>query len=152
MIAFVRATAPHLPGIMAVIGQAFDPDFGELWNEAQVTSVLGSPDGVGEVALIDCRVIAFSLARCAAEEAELLLVAVAPGWQRRGIAAALIARAIEQVRAQGGATMFLEVRDANKAAGALYRAQGFEAVGRRKGYYGGSDQRRHDAITMRRCL
>ncbi len=152
MIAFVRATDAHLPGIMGVIAQAFDAGFGELWNEDQVIGALGHPDRVGEVVLADAIVIAFSIARYAAEEGELLLVAVSPSWRRRGIGAALIDNVLDQVRARGGATMFLEVRDANDAAGALYRARGFEAVGRRKGYYAGRDQRRHDAITMRRCL
>jgi len=150
MIAFARATTAHTPAILAVIEAAFDPAFGEMWNAGQVTGALTSNDRVGEVALHCGQVIGFSLARYAAEEAELLLVAVAPTWRRQGVGAALIARAVEQVRRLGAETIFLEVREANDAAFALYAGQGFEAVGRRKGYYGGSDRRRHDAITMRR--
>ena len=138
--------------MVAVVADAFDPRFGEGWNEQQIVGALASADRVGEVALADERVIGFSLARHAADEAELLLVAVARAWQRRGIAASLLARATEDVRNRGAATMFLEVRDANTPAAALYRALGFEAVGRRKGYYGGNDRHRHDAITMRRTL
>ncbi len=152
MIAFARATPAHTSAILVVIEASFDPRFGEIWNNAQVAGALASDDRVGEVALNNGQVVGFSLARYAAEEAELLLVAVAPTWRRRGLAATLIARAIEQVRLLGAATIFLEVRDANTAAGSLYASHGFQAVGRRKGYYAGADKRRHDAITMRRCL
>ncbi len=149
---FARATTAHAASILAVIEATFDPSFGEMWNAAQVTGALTSSDRVGEVAIVDGEVVGFSLARYAAEEAELLLVAVRPSWRRQRVGAALISRAIEEVRARGAETIFLEVRETNDAAGILYAGQGFEAVGRRKGYYAGADRKRHDAITMRRRL
>ncbi len=152
MIVFSRATTAHTAAIMGVMAQAFDARFGERWNEGQLGAALIAEDRVGEIAVANDVAIGFSLARHAADEAELLLVAVAPAWRRRGVGEMLISRAVAQVRARGAATIFLEVRDANDAAGALYAKQGFEAVGRRKGYYGGIDRKRYDAITMRRCL
>lgn len=153
MIRYERAGAAHVPGVMRVMALAFDGRFGEGWSAAQVTAALESAERAGEVALgADGVVVGFSLARCAADEAELLLVAVDPAWRRRGVAAALVTRVLDGARAGGARAIFLEVRDANHGAGALYRAQGFQAVGRRKGYYAGADQRRHDAITMRRTL
>jgi ribosomal-protein-alanine N-acetyltransferase len=152
MIVFARAGTAHTPAILTVMERAFDARFGERWNAGQVNAALLAGDRVGEIAFGDGAPIGFSLARYAAEEAELLLVAVVPQWQRRGIARMLISRAIDEVRARGAATIFLEVRDGNDAAGALYASQGFEGVGRRKGYYSGTERRRHDAITMRRCL
>jgi len=152
MIAFARATTAHTSAILAVIEAAFDPLFGEMWNGNQVSGALTSADRVGEIALRSGQVIGFSLARYAAEEAELLLVAVLPACRRQGVGAALIARALDQVRGLGAQTIFLEVREANRAAAVLYARQGFEPVGRRKGYYGGTDRGRHDAITMRRSV
>lgn len=152
MIVFVRATPAHQAGMMEVVAAAFDARFGEGWNAGQITSALAASDRVGEVAIEDTRIIGFSLARYAAKEAELLLVAVLPECRRRGVAAMLISRAISEVGRRGADAIFLEVRDANHAASALYRAQGFAPVGRRRAYYAGKDQRRYDAITMRRCL
>lgn len=152
MIDYKAAMPAHQGGIMAVMEAAFDRRFGEGWNAAQIAAALAVQDRVGEVALADGCIIGFSLARCVAEEAELLLVAVQPEWRKRGVGAQLISRAIDEVRERGADTIFLEVRDANHAASALYRAQGFAPVGRRKAYYAGQDQRRHDAITMRLCL
>lgn len=69
--------------------------------------------------------------RTAPDEAEILNVAVAPTWRRRGLARKLIARAAPaEVR-----TLFLEVRESNQAARALYLAAGFTEYGRRPGYY-----------------
>jgi len=152
MIAFARASSAHHAAIMRVVATAFDPRFGEGWNAGQITNALISNDRVGEVAIQEGKIVGFSLSRYAANEAELLLVAVLPEWRRRGVGATLISRAIAEVERRGADAIFLEVRDANHAASALYRAQGFAPVGRRKAYYVGQDQRRYDAITMRRCL
>jgi len=55
-------------------------------------------------------------------------------------------------RLRGARTLFLEVRDGNDGALALYRSDGFSEVGRRKNYYNGATGERFDAITMRRDL
>lgn len=152
MIAFALATPQDHEGIMAVIGAAFDPLYGEAWNAGQIRTALVAQDRVCEVARKADQIIGFSLARYAANEAELLLVAVLPDHRRNGIATTLISRASADVERRGAHAIFLEVRDANHAACALYRTQGFAPVGRRKAYYAGQDRRRYDAITMRRCL
>ena len=63
-------------------------------------------------------------------EREILNLAVAPPFRRSGIASALLT---EELRIQ--ADFFLEVRESNLAAQALYRRFGFTEVGRRAGYY-----------------
>jgi [ribosomal protein S18]-alanine N-acetyltransferase len=69
--------------------------------------------------------------RTAPDEAEILNVAVAPRWRRRGLARLLIERATPaEARA-----LFLEVRESNEAARAFYRAAGFTEYGRRPDYY-----------------
>lgn len=90
----------------------------------------------------------FVLARVAAEEAEILTLAVHPAARRRGHGAALLAAAMAGAAARGAGAMFLEVAEANAAARALYAAAGFAEVGRRRRYYpdGG------DALVLRRAL
>ncbi|MDQ6675956.1 MAG: ribosomal protein S18-alanine N-acetyltransferase [Acidobacteriota bacterium] len=64
----------------------------------------------------------------APEEAEILNLAVAPEFRRRGLALAMI-------RAMAMREVFLEVRESNAAARALYRRAGFREAGIRFGYY-----------------
>jgi [ribosomal protein S18]-alanine N-acetyltransferase len=64
-------------------------------------------------------------------EGELLNLAVAPGARRKGVGKALVAEFLEQF--PGGA--YLEVRESNVAALALYKSLGFKVVTRRPEYY-----------------
>jgi [ribosomal protein S18]-alanine N-acetyltransferase len=76
----------------------------------------------------------------ARREREILNVAVAPAFRRRGIATLLLR---EELRS--GAIYFLEVRESNVVARKLYALLGFKEVGRRKGYY---DNPSETAIVM----
>lgn len=93
------------------------------------------------VAEIEGQIAGFIVSRSVYQEREILNLAVAPEWRRRGVAKALL----EHQLAQGG-THFLEVRESNLAAQALYRQFGFHEVGRRFGYY---DLPAESAIVMR---
>jgi len=64
-------------------------------------------------------------------EIEILDVTTTPEFRRRGIARALLQTLL---REQAG-TAFLEVRESNEAARALYLSIGFREIGRRKDYY-----------------
>jgi ribosomal protein S18 acetylase RimI-like enzyme len=63
-------------------------------------------------------------------EREILNLAVAPKYRGMGIATALLKHELSLE-----ATHFLEVRESNLAAQALYRKCGFVETGRRLGYY-----------------
>lgn len=91
--------------------------------------------------------IGFSLVRSIADEAELLLIAVAPDHHRRGIGRCLLDDFLERARNDGIARVHLEVRDGNPAVG-MYRSAGFSPVGRRRNYYRGQDGKRYDAVTL----
>ena len=88
------------------------------------------------------------LARIAAEEAEILTLAVAPAARRQGLGRALLLAAMEEAARRGAREMFLEVAAANPAARALYAACGFTEVGLRRGYYAGGG----DALILRAPL
>jgi ribosomal-protein-alanine N-acetyltransferase len=80
------------------------------------------------------------LVRVAADEAEVLTLAVAPEVRRAGIAAALLRESAAAAAALGATAMFLEVSVAKTAARAAYGSAGFQPVGRRRRYYtDGSD-------------
>jgi ribosomal-protein-alanine N-acetyltransferase len=77
-------------------------------------------------------------------EAEVHTLAVDPAHQRRGIGRALLRAILDHAE---GATVFLEVRTDNDSAIRLYRSEGFDVIGIRRGYYRPSGA---DAFTMRR--
>jgi ribosomal-protein-alanine N-acetyltransferase len=125
--------------------------FDTPWSAADLTALLDSP-GVFALAAREEQVVrGFILARAIAGEAEILTLAVEPDQRRQGLGRALLAAAEGAARAAGAETLFLEVAADNPAAIALYRAAGFESVGRRRGYYaraGGVV----DALVLRKAL
>jgi len=88
------------------------------------------------------------LVRIAADEAEILTLAVAPAVQRGGIARGLLGQATTLAEKMGVRSVFLEVSVTNIAAQQLYLRSGFTEVGRRPHYY--SD--RTDALVLRRDI
>lgn len=122
-------------------------DSGPAWGVGDFAGLLASP---GVFALGDARGIA--LGRVAADEAELLTIAVLPAQRRRGLGRALLDAFEAQAAAAGAATAYLEVAADNAPAIALYAARGYAVTGRRKGYYRAPDGRRTDAVTMAKGL
>ncbi|OJY35132.1 MAG: ribosomal-protein-alanine acetyltransferase [Rhodobacterales bacterium 65-51] len=90
----------------------------------------------------------FLLGRAVAGEAELLTLAVAPEARRQGIASHLVHAFLDEARARGAETAFLEVSAKNAAALALYLRHGFAQAGLRRGYYATSDGQRIDALVL----
>ncbi len=149
----ITIAAPHdLPGVVALMARAFDPRFGEAWSGSQLIGALAIPDTWVQVAGGPEDVAGFALVRRILDEAELMLVAVAPEGRTAGLGRQLLDKAMVQASARGARTMFLEVRDGNTAAHRLYLAAGFCETGRRRDYYGGPESQRFDAITLRRVL
>jgi [ribosomal protein S18]-alanine N-acetyltransferase len=84
------------------------------------------------VALVNARVAGFLVSRpTAVRETEILNLAVAPEFRRRGLATALL----RQVCARHPGDVFLEVRVSNTTARKLYQKLGFQEVGIRPNYY-----------------
>jgi len=86
-----------------------------------------------------------------ADELHLLNLTVAPAQQRQGHGRALMQRLINHARQRGDQMLWLEVRQSNLPALALYRRSGFDAVGLRRAYYPAA-QGREDAVVMRLAL
>lgn len=144
-----------LDRLMAVMDAAFDPAWGEAWTRRQVSDSLVFPHT--HYRLIDGNegaegpAAGFTLVRAAPGEEELLLVAVRPEHRGRGLGRQLIEQAFDDARARRAERMFLEMRH-NNPAERLYRAIGFEPIGRRCDYYRLPNGERIDAITFARLL
>lgn len=126
---------------------AFQPSFGEAWTRSQCAGILPMHGVSLTLADQGGRPVGFSLVRAVADEAELLLLAVDPAEQRRGIGQALLDDFIAGALAGGEHRLHLEVRDGNPAV-ELYRASGFVPVGRRRNYYHGPNGSSYDAVTL----
>ncbi len=142
-----RVSANDLASVMTIMNESFDPKYGEAWSAAQCESMLSLPGSWLLLASIGEYPAAFSLTRSFAGEAELLLIATRPGFQRRDIGKALIDHMIAECAAMQIKVIHLEVRADNPAL-SFYRNAGFEQVGVRLNYYRGALGRKTDAITL----
>lgn len=140
--ALVRATPALAAALAAIHARAFPPD--EVWDEGAIALLTDSPGGIG---WFDPRG-GFCLARVAADEAEILTLAVLPERRRQGIAARLLAAAMAAASGRGARRMLLEVAESNLAARRLYAAAGFRPVGRRARYYASGE----DALVLAAAL
>ena len=139
------AGADGADDLAAIHAAAFD----RPWGVNVLTDLLAAP---GVFALTDPDSQGFILVRLAADEGEVLTLAVVPAARRRGLARRLIEQAALTAAARGAVSLFLEVAADNHAALALYSATQFEAVGRRVGYYARSAGLAADALVLKRPL
>jgi len=105
------------------------------WTELGFRELLGWRGMLALVSEEDGKVNGFIIGRQAAEEAEILNLAVIPAKRRRGEGGALLEAALDEFRARPVSRVFLEVRESNEGAMAFYARHGFSKSGRRLGYY-----------------
>jgi len=122
------ATLEDLPALVGLEKLLFGV---EAWSEAQVRAELTGPGREVLVACEEDAVIGYVITLLVGEVADLQRIGVHPARQRQGLAAALLARALERPAAR----MLLEVAEDNEAALAFYAQHGFVEIGRRPRYY-----------------
>jgi ribosomal-protein-alanine N-acetyltransferase len=140
-------TLADLDAVIEVMEDSFDQAYGEAWTAAQCAGLLPVPGVWLSLARASDRLLGFALARIVADEAELLLLAVRPADQRRGVGTRLLNAFCSEAARRGAVRVHLEVRDGNQAV-KLYERSGFARVGRRRDYYRGPVSVRHDALTL----
>ncbi len=99
------------------------------------------------VACDGARVVGYAILMIALDEAHLLNLAVAAGWQGRGIGRAFLDHMLGIARDAGVQIVYLEVRPSNHAARHLYRQAGFQQIAIRPAYYP-AVQGREDALFL----
>lgn len=149
----VMTAGPALAGVVAALQRACFPD--DPWSDESIATLMDQP---GHAALLlvagddaDPRPLGFVLARAAAEDGEILSIGVHPDARGGGHGRRLVAAAERTAAALGATVLFLEVAEDNTPARALYKACGFDAVGRRPNYYRRADGR-VAALILRREL
>lgn len=140
-----RAMQPgDLDAVMAVETSAYS----HPWSRGNFTDSLFA-GYLSELRLAaDGQLLGYWVAMPGAQELHLLNITVTPGCQRQGHGRSLMQRLIGLARQRRDAQLWLEVRESNLGAQALYRSLGFEAVGLRRGYYPAPQGREH-AVVMR---
>jgi ribosomal-protein-alanine N-acetyltransferase len=119
------------------------------WPPESYVRLAASPGGVFLVCEANTEIIGFVAARQVADEAEILNIAVHRDFRRKGVATALLLAALDKFRSSTIARVFLELRESNHPARALYEHHGFVLSGRRKSYYRDSTE---DALCMQKKL
>jgi ribosomal-protein-alanine N-acetyltransferase len=118
------------------------------WSAAELVRIETS--GIQVWVAMENEALAGAVAfRGAADEGEILNLAVVRDWRKKGIGRRLMERALREAAALGVRGVFLEVRESNAGARAFYGGMGFAETGRRRGYYGRPDE---DAVLLWRTL
>jgi ribosomal-protein-alanine N-acetyltransferase len=128
--------------------------FAHSWSTAEFEALLSSKAAIGSAA-VDSSADAlrgFALSRIAADEAEILTIAVDGAFRNRGIGRALLTDNLSRLVASHVQSVFLEVESANLPAIALYARMGFREVGQRRGYYQKQDGSTAAALVLRKDL
>jgi ribosomal-protein-alanine N-acetyltransferase len=124
----------HLADVAGVVAVAAACPEAARWSRADYQrACLGEFDGW--VAAVGGEVVGFLVARRPGEEMEILNLAVAPAFRRRGVATRFLEASLALGRASGARRVFLEVRPSNHGAISFYAARGFIPTGRRPRYY-----------------
>ena len=102
--------------------------------------------------LRDGKVIGFAVSRMAADEAEILSIAIDADERGRGLSRNLLLTHLGHLAGRGVRSIFLEVEENNQPARRLYEWAGFGVVGRRERYYQQAGGEQLNALLMRRDL
>jgi ribosomal-protein-alanine N-acetyltransferase len=96
----------------------------------------------------DGRILGYLVAMAGVDEMHLLNLTVAPSHRGQGHALYMLEALIGLCRRRAARQLWLEVRESNARARAIYLRRGFVDIGVRKGYYPAPHGRREDAIVM----
>lgn len=143
--AIVPVTEELLSAILAIENESFsDP-----WSLASLSECVWNERMLFLAAVREDSVLGFGILGVAADESEVLDIAVSPAARGCGVGNALLAALLAGAKSRSAAACYLEVRESNTPAIGLYEKYGFRPVGRRKNYY---QKPREDAIVMALAL
>jgi ribosomal-protein-alanine N-acetyltransferase len=140
------------PRDAAAIAVLHAVSFQRGWSEDEFVRLLSERTVMAHRATNGRTLAGFILSRMAADEAEILSVAVAPSRRGRGLARALLNLHLRRLAGLSARTVFLEVGKDNTPALSLYRRAGFREVGQRPAYYQGGRDGTGTALVLRRDL
>jgi ribosomal-protein-alanine N-acetyltransferase len=135
-----RLSYPDLPHVIAIERRVFPTP----WSLAMFVLEMSKQTGICLAAVSDGRLVGYLI--CSRYETvwHVMNVAVDLGYQRHGLATAMLAELYTRVD-DDAARFTLEVRRSNSGAIRLYEREGFRAAGMRRRYYQDNGE---DALVM----
>jgi ribosomal-protein-alanine N-acetyltransferase len=134
------------------LSQLHGASFHRGWGEGEFEQMLRERNTLVHRLRQGRNIIGFAVSRKAADEAEILSIAVDPRHRGRGLSRNLLLTHLGYLAGRGVRTVYLEVEENNKPARQLYTRAGFVVNGRRERYYKQHDGEPLDALLMRRDL
>ena len=132
----VRAAAPtDVPRLVEIAAHSVTA---AQWNQSEYLQLFAQDPLQSRLVLVveeGAEVVGFIVGKKIDHECEIENIAIAGAARRRGLGARLLGEFLELVRERGGQEIWLEVRESNLAARALYEKWAFVEAGRRKAYY-----------------
>jgi [ribosomal protein S18]-alanine N-acetyltransferase len=125
-----RMIGPDAPAAISLLKESPEAS---MWSKESLEEAIAQ--WLAWAAELDGQVVGFLIGRPAADEFEILNLAVGKKFRRKGIATKLIHSATETAHAAGAAQIVLEVRASNLPGIALYTHLAFRVCGQRKNYY-----------------
>ena len=142
---------PAVESDLTEISRIERASFADPWTEESFRRLIGVKPAIFLVAEShpEGEVAGYVAGFAIGEDGEILNVAVGAPFRGRGLAGQMLDAVLIELAARGVRSAFLEVRESNQAARALYASRGFAEIGRRRAYY-----RRpvEDALVLRRAL
>jgi [ribosomal protein S18]-alanine N-acetyltransferase len=123
--------------------------FTDPWSAAAFEEMLRFPLTVALIAERAGEVVGYLVGRAVAGQGEILNLAITPEERRHGLGSRLLEAGLQALSSAGATRVWLEVRESNQAALALYLKRGFGAAGRRARYYKSPVE---DALVLRLAL
>jgi ribosomal-protein-alanine N-acetyltransferase len=142
------ATLRDAPKLAELHGASFHRG----WGEGEFESMLAERNTLVHRLKVGRKLVGFAVSRMAADEAEILSIAVAASHRGRGLSRNLLLTHLGHLAGRGVRTVFLEVEENNQPARRLYQRAGFGVAGRRERYYQQASGEQLNALLMRRDL
>jgi ribosomal protein S18 acetylase RimI-like enzyme len=121
---------PDVSAVQAILKESPEAS---MWSEESLLE--SASTGVAWVARLNGTVVGILIGRGAADEFEILNMAVGKTWRRGKVATRLVEAALERARSAGARKTYLEVRASNEGGVSFYKRIGFRDMGRRPDYY-----------------
>jgi len=134
------------------LAQIHGASFHRGWGEGEFETMLTERNTLVHRLRMGRKTIGFAVSRMAADEAEILSIAVAESHRGRGLSYNLLLTHLGHLAGRGVRTVFFEVEENNQPARRLYERAGFTVVGRRERYYRHGGGEPLNALLMRRDL
>ena len=143
---------PATPRDAAKLAEIHGESFHRGWGEGEFESLLTERNTLVHRLRLGRKIIGFAVSRMAADEAEILSIAVAANQRGRGLSRDLLLTHLGHLAGRGVRKVFLEVEENNRPARRLYERAGFTVSGRRERYYQQPGGEQLNALLMRRDL